>query len=574
MTTVKKIDGAPGTGKTTAIFNAIEELDDDGVDYDDVLVVTFTRSARRDASEELQDVFPLVDPHDVDDRVRTFHGAALVAAIVGGAVVDPSQQLIVRDSTPHIYARFCRRQALPFEPDEDPTWDEIRSGNMGDLPSGNKLFKTADWLALTQRPYEDHPRAPTSPNLGYERVVELLEAWDEFKAEGTEFEDHNGNMVQEPFVEHHDYVDAAIERGLVPNGRYLFADEFQDLSPQEYRLFKTWRDSGQFETITAAGDPEQSIYGFREASSYFFEEMPADDVQTLKTSYRCPSEITGVASGILDDHPRTDPRGFNAASAGGEVHEKNVRADSDLRGTVIDALAAYGPDNNPADIFILVRANHQAFSIGSAFEGLGIPYQMFGGYSRWTETLGTIHSTLRAIEHNHHATVNMVATLLDVMPVATRERYAKRFDEQRALLPGIEYDKDEYNLIPPEEIEQAFTEPTANIVDELSEVSRDRREILRNVVTHDEIAEHSPTNVTVGTIHKAKGLEADCVILCPEITPRVEEGYYEDEDTAAEEHRLFYVGASRAREGLIIMRDYCRGPVFPGLRDQVPGVAR
>lgn len=568
MTAIKKIDGAPGTGKTTTIFNEIEARASDGVNVDDILVVTFTRSARRDAEKELRDVYPLVEPDDVDNRVRTFHGAALVAAIGGGAVVDPSEQIIVRDSNPEVYAEFCRRHALPFERDEDPSWDEIRSGDVGDLPPGNKLFRTADWLALTQRTYEDHPRAPVSPNMDFDRVVELLAAWDEFKAEGTEFETRSGELVQAPYFEHHDYVDAAIERGLVPDGRFLYADEFQDLSPQEYCLFKTWRESGQFDGITAAGDPEQSIYGFREASSYFFEEMPVDEVETLKTSYRCPSAIADVASGILDDHPQTDPRGFNAAEDGGGVQEINVQADSDLRDTVLDAIGAYAPSDN-ADVFVLTRANHQAISIASAFEDLGIPYRMLSGYSRW-EAIGTIHAALRAIDQERHATVDMIAMLLDNMPDRIAAEHAAELD-QDALLTGGEY-KDE--LIGPETLGRAFPASPTEIVGQLADISRSRREILRNAFDHDDLADHHPSDVHVGTIHSAKGLEADCVILCPEITPRVEDAYYADEETAAEEHRLFYVGASRARARLIIMRDYCRGPVFPGLRDQVPGVAR
>jgi DNA helicase-2/ATP-dependent DNA helicase PcrA len=55
--------------------------------------------------------------------------------------------------------------------------------------------------------------------------------------------------------------------------------------------------------------------------------------------------------------------------------------------------------------------------------------------------------------------------------------------------------------------------------------------------------------VRISTIHSAKGDEADNVVLMPDMTPRTYEGYQEDPDN---EHRVFYVGVTRAKERLFI----------------------
>lgn len=565
-TTVRKIDGAPGAGKTTTIFNEIEEHADNGVPYEDILVVTFTRSARRDAIEELRNVYPSAERREIKKRVRTFHGAAFVSCLDADVLID-GDQLIVQDETPEPYAEFCRKNMLPYNPESTPTRAEIRNGDVGDMAAGNRLFAISDWLALTQRSVEDFPQAPISTQLGYEKVVELLERWDEFKQAGTEVQNDDEEVVNAPYVEHPDYVDLAIEGGLVPGGQYLYADEFQDLSPQEYRLFKGWRESGSFETIVCAGDPEQSIYGFREATPYFFENMPVDDVETRKLTYRVPANIVAVARGILDDHPDTDPRGFRAKDDGGDVGELSVTSPDNLRETILAKLFEHGDDNDAADGFLLSRANHQVKKIASALERAGIPYRQLGSkYQAWTADVSAIYAALKAIDEQRYATVTTTKTLLDHLPDGDM-RAAEMFGGA-PMWEDIEPDK----VFKPEKLEQAVPESPAAIVNDLVDISPKRREILVNAFERRAVANHHPDDLWIGTIHAAKGLEADCVFLFPEITPRVERAYYDDQRNAAEEHRLFYVGVTRARNGLYIMRDYARGPVFPGLRGQLPEV--
>ena len=56
--------------------------------------------------------------------------------------------------------------------------------------------------------------------------------------------------------------------------------------------------------------------------------------------------------------------------------------------------------------------------------------------------------------------------------------------------------------------------------------------------------------VSVGTIHSYKGAEADVVILFPDLSAAGEKEWdYGDKDSVV---RLFYVGMTRAREGLIV----------------------
>ena len=79
----------------------------------------------------------------------------------------------------------------------------------------------------------------------------------------------------------------------------------------------------------------------------------------------------------------------------------------------------------------------------------------------------------------------------------------------------------------------------------------------------DAPADLSPADVQIGTIHTAKGLEASSVYLFAEATARITEQYERDEDAAAEEHRVWYVGTTRAAEELTIVEDFFNGPTAP-----------
>ena len=63
--------------------------------------------------------------------------------------------------------------------------------------------------------------------------------------------------------------------------------------------------------------------------------------------------------------------------------------------------------------------------------------------------------------------------------------------------------------------------------------------------------EGKEATVRLSTIHGAKGMEADRVILLTRMTQRVQDGMTAAPDN---EHRVFYVGVTRAREKLDIVQ--------------------
>jgi superfamily I DNA/RNA helicase len=58
--------------------------------------------------------------------------------------------------------------------------------------------------------------------------------------------------------------------------------------------------------------------------------------------------------------------------------------------------------------------------------------------------------------------------------------------------------------------------------------------------------------IRLGTIHAAKGMEADVVVLSTNTTRRIDEAQRADRDQHDEERRIEYVGVTRARRELIV----------------------
>lgn len=538
MTEVIRIDGAPGVGKSTRLFELVEEEKEGGRDLTDLYYLTFTRSGREESATKLGEVFPTADREDLMKRAKTFHGAAWVACALDDLWEDPNEQIIQQTTDEEVFRDFCDTNGLSYA-GESNTLKAIRDGEEVE-GAGDALFAKNDWLKLTRRHPEDHHLAPTSMGLGHERVTGLLRGWEDYKMRGRA-------EASLPLYEHADYVDEAIRRELTPPASVLFLDEFQDLSPQEYKLFKTWRDSGQFDRIYIAGDANQSIYSFRAGTPLYFEETPVDETIVKKKSYRCPSEIVRTARGVLEDCKDTDPKGFKAARPGGNVKDISVTTAEEVGQLVKQEAAEHETDGGPS-VMLLTRANYQVYSLSKALRNVGVPHEFLGRQSAaWNDTLSELLEALRTL---HRGTGGMstkqVSSLFSHVP-QSKERKSRIGDRTG----GVYEARKVWNAFP--DLNSA-----ADVAKRL-DLDRYKREMLASAVSTSAVTK--PSDVKIGTIHAAKGLEAPSVLLFDAYTPQLVDAY--NDDAMAEEHRLYYVGVTRASETLNLVRDYFDGPNVP-----------
>jgi superfamily I DNA/RNA helicase len=547
MTDVTQIDGAPGTGKTHTLKQKLRDEKRDGLGEAGFWWLTFTRAGRDDVKPELLDVFR--DADGVEDRARTMHSLALSLLIRGGLLdmnpdPDGPGPIIVhggsREGEIDPYTSFCDARGIRYDPDAaDPR--KLLAGEESTKNVGNKLFAINDFLRQTCKPLEKWRSTPIDIEIAGDRVIALLEEWDEWKRDGFEYR----------LFEHGDYVDFAYHAGVSPAVDTLLIDEFQDFAPLEYRLFKAWRDKGTINRIFLAGDPNQSVYSFRGGTPYYFEKTDVDDVIDLKESYRCPREIAAVGNAVLSAHTDTDPRGFKGREAGGSVGWRSITDKWDLRDAVIASAEQYSSHDTP--VMLLTRTNAQLRGLTTDFRDVGVPFEVLGSHRGvWRGELRQMLAFLNRLDSNAsgYAYPNL-RHILAALPDGKERKARLGYDlggilDSAAVAPAFE------DLKGPLEI-----------VNNLN-IAAWKRDVLKNAV--DAPASLKAQQVKVGTIHTSKGLEAPSVFLFTTSTKRTVRQYSRDPARAAEEHRVYYVGTTRASSELHLVGEYFDGPPAPPIQ--------
>jgi len=531
MTEVTKIDGSPGAGKSYQLKQFLkEERRDHDIGLGDFSFVTFTNAAADDLVPEVADILQCPDK-DAEGAVRTLHSMALSEVRRADIITNWEDQVISQKSErgkpDNLYREFCDRHALEYNA---ATIKDVHENGV-DAGAGDSLFQINAWLSLTRRDYDKARLAPVKQPWDTETAVTLLDAWDAFK---------RGYMGKRRF-EHSDYVDTAIDNELTPDIEVLFIDEFQDLSPQEYLYYKVMRDSEAVERVFIAGDPNQSVYSFRAGTPHYFNETPADNELYLSETRRCRGKIADFARRVLNAGPGANTD-FNAYNPGGAVSRADGSNDELLSNAVENGVDGGG-------VFMLARTNSKVYSIKRWLKRNGYPF----------DTLGTRQNTMWAVDAKTE-----IVEALERLAAGDIEIPKKGINRVTAHSPKGEMNKDALEKPGPsnytaDSVWRAFpyADTVTDIVAEL-DFRPDVRKALKQAVLND--AKNDYEKIKVGTIHAAKGLESPAVLLFNSYNKHLRDSYHGDTDTRKEEHRLAYVGATRARKRLYVVDNFFDGP--------------
>ena len=196
-----------------------------------------------------------------------------------------------------------------------------------------------------------------------------------------------------------------IAAGLRARWPFVSVDEYQDIDPVQYELLRALAGDGA--GLTAIGDPDQAIYGFRGADVGIFGRFAADfpgaTTVELTRNYRSsPAIVTAalqaVAPSTLVPSRTRGRRPAAVAVAGGapepgdvsfhEAADEHAEAawiaaavDQLLGGASFHSLDSGRADGHGhgklglSDIAVLYRTDAQAAALGQALTRAGLPYQ-------------------------------------------------------------------------------------------------------------------------------------------------------------------------------------------------------
>ena len=434
------IVAGPGTGKTHTLTYRIAQIVRELPDDKKVLAVTFTNKAAQEMRDRLKNRLAC-DEERVD--IGTFHSFSL-----------------------QLLRQFVNYTALP-EDFEVASLEDIANLAKSIWPdkkiSGRKmsLEKISQWKSAL--PSENPPEDVKFYNQKL-RDRKWLD-FDDLLWETLQLLQENSKILS---AVHMTYP-------------YIFVDEYQDINAIQHTLLKTL--VGQDGRMTAIGDPNQAIYGFRGSDVRFFEkfktDFPGAVTLTLSENYRSApnilsasgqviaksgtkvSELTAkiYAQGYLTIHQAATDK----AEAEYVVHqiEKMVGGTSMFSRDSGRVAGEQESRHSFGDIVVLYRLNNQRLALQEAFERSGIPFHIVGTKSQDAkndvcpsraeeitfEAEKVILMTLHAAKGLEFPVVFIVGCEKNILPLDLEHMAGDKEEERRLLYVGMTRAKERLYLL-------------------------------------------------------------------------------------------------------------------------------
>ncbi|GBU09686.1 DNA helicase and single-stranded DNA-dependent ATPase [Gammaproteobacteria bacterium] len=398
--------------------------------------------------------------------------------------------------------------------------------------------------------------------------------------------------------------------------RYLLVDEYQDTNSCQYQLVKLL--VGMRNAFTVVGDDDQSIYAWRGARPenliLLQSDFPRLTLIKLEQNYRSSARILRCANAVIENNPHIfEKKLWSEYTDGAMIRIKECKHAEDEAETVAYLIAGHALRNAQqfSEYAILYRGNHQAKIFELALRRNNVPYKIIGGGSFFAQAeIKDILAYLKLIT-NHEDTAALLRIInipkRDIGPVSLKKiadfanvlnvsmfaamqnsnlkqiisgrayqavanftKMIKLLSEQQSILSadkimeklilGIDYGAHLHDEIGNTQGVMRRLNSITILQEWLGRSDGTLTEVLAHLalisILESNDKEDEKQEVTLMTLHTAKGLEFPYVHLVgleEEILPHKNSINY---DTIEEERRLFYVGITRAQTQLYIT--YCK----------------
>lgn len=553
MARAVKLVGGPGTGKTRDILNRMIDAATRFTDPRRIGFCSFTVAARAEAVRRASEAFNIpADELRASGNFGTIHSICHRALRIGNNLLTDKK---------------ADREWVEQSINEELSQELAGSG--GDSLESQKA--AGDVAAFSMR-------TPAAQAMGIwsaarNRLIPLRAAWDlaweqNSKIPDYEFCEHVISKYEEAKAtdgrvdftdlllrvagKHHSIseVQEISSEGVLPLTPAWFHDEAQDMSALSMAVFKKLI-SGSSE-VTLCADPFQNLYSFAGSDSRHFLDFPADETVIMPRSYRCPENILRIGETCIRHNREWFDRGIHSELPAAEV----LRTTKDYRITNLIS--------DPGEPWlVLCRTNFQANQIATRLTQNGIPWTTTEGGSAYGAPRRTqAVVSLYRLASGFSISGEEWASCLGFIPSRTK------LDEgdsgsQELLTRGTKSRFESANITPRDQSLRVTTTTLRDaggteLLSEFLETGRwkslpDLKEVSSIIAAIDRHGESLVLNpqVRVGTIHSAKGMESDNVLLFTQLS-KVVQSAMQTADGREAENRLWYVGVTRTQRRLVV----------------------
>ncbi len=356
---------------------------------------------------------------------------------------------------------------------------------------------------------------------------------------------------------------------------WILIDEYQDINYAQYQMIKMLSPHAH-PNLYVIGDPNQAIYGFRGADvrfiRRFIDDYPGAVVYRLKKSYRCTDFILRGSGQIIKGESLKDKAIMLEGLRKG-IKIKISRHSSDkseaefvartiekmmggLRFFSIDSQITEGDQDTEieslSDFVVLCRMGRQMEVLKKAFNDHVIPYQIVTESPFFeTEPIKSIVDLLKLSLNPENTFLKNRLIEKNILSHIGLREFHSLIKNQSSLKKKVLFIIDKYFSTEKSTYKSSFERLLALTEDILDSPE----EFLQFAATGTGIDTYKPNveNVTLMTIHAAKGLEFTCVFIVGCENGLLPYSIFEDQRSDFdEERRLLYVGMTRAKRFLFL----------------------
>ena len=529
--------GPPGTGKTTFLKNKVNELVKNNIcSPREIGYFSFTVKA----AEEIRDRV-VNDSSYTKDELKQEYPYFCTLHSLAYRQLQLKQSQIMDDYDYEDLSRLTGHEYV----------NKMKKGNGVDIsmPTAKSEYQDLINLAYAKYPDDDDRlikvfRDTTLNNYGARNMIEQMDLdLRKFKEDRDKFE----------YV---DYFIQFLKKRNPPRLKYLFIDEAQDLSKQQWRIVDMLQEeSGALETYVA-GDDDQAIFRWAGADIEHFIDMAHDSNNTiipLTQSYRIPISVHTLATKLAQSISQRIPKEYNPREEEGVRKVLNIRP--------------LNKGLKEGNWLILCRTHEIVKQVCESLEIYGWLYKRYGQSVINFKYIEAIRAWT-SLQNGKEISGVHCDTLYNYMDSTRIKRNYGVFKGQPEQMFNLNLLIKEYGLRETIKLSQDKEVSVKEIAwyDMLNAKGFKRRiNYLRSIMRSGNKLDAVP-RIEVSTIHASKGGERDNVMLITDLSFGPYKSSTANQQGRDDEARVFYVGATRAKKELHIIHrtegQYEYEPIF------------